>query len=139
MRPSSLAASPLLLLLLPPPPPPVLLVVAKDGNELPPFGDNVTLVVDLGKDDDDDDDDNVDDDEYVLAGDDCTDLPLAPSGSVSLNDRFSDLTGFTKIHFGVARDAAKSIKQAVDVKKHVKVKILRDFSIVPGGLYRDIV
>ena len=114
MRPSSPAASPVLL-------------VAKDGNELP-LGDNVTL--DLGE--------NEVDGEDALLGE-VADLPLVPRGSGSLSDRFSDLTGFTRIHFGVARDAAKSIKQAVDVKKQVKVKIRRDFSIVPGGLYRDIV
>lgn len=119
MRPSSPAASP------------VLLVVAKDGNELT-VGDRVDTL-DLGE-----DEDAIDAADDVPKGDD-DDLLVLIGSPMSLRERFSDRTGFTKIHFGVASDAARRIKQAVDVKKDTKVRIRRDFSMEPGGLYRDMV
>lgn len=59
-------------------------------------------------------------------------------GSESPIDRFNERTGFTRIHLGVASDAAKRIKHAVDVKKQVKVRIRRDLSIDEDTLYNDI-
>lgn len=116
MRPSSPAASPVLL-------------VVMDGNELL-VGDTVTLALE------DEDDDDADDDNEV-EGNEVKDL-LVVKESESPNDRLNERIGFTNIHLGVASDAASRIKQAVDVKKQVKVKIRRDFCILLDGLYSDI-
>ena len=70
--------------------------------------------------------------------DDATDDLLALIGSRSPKDRFNERTGFTRIHLGVARDAARRIKHAVDVKKQVNVRIRRDLSIDDDALYSDI-
>lgn len=98
-----------------------------DNKELPPVvatthGDTVTL---------------AGDEDTTLDEPDADDL-LALIGSKSLKDRFNERTGLTRIHLGVASEAARRIKHAVDVKKQVKVRMRRDLSMDEDTLYSDI-